>query len=41
MIWDTSLVEAIRILALVLFASPSILTVPTVLVLIVLTGLYM
>ena len=36
-----SLVEAIRILALVLLASPSMLTVPTVLVLMVLTGLYM
>ena len=36
-----SLVEAIRILALVLLANPSMLTVPTVLVLMVLTGLYM
>ena len=37
----TSLVDAMRILALVLFASPSMLTVPTVFVLMVLTGLYM
>ena len=37
----TSLVEAMRILAWVLFASPSMLRVPTVLVVIVLTGLYM
>ena len=37
----TSLVEAMRILALVLLARPSMLRVPTVLVLMVLTGLYM